>query len=157
MKVFGNWLYKVTSEDGKEEFKKYYNIDPFEYMIRNRITFSTTINSKDKSALVILDCNNKVLQILFLEENEYVNICTKNASANNRLLESHGMAFIWCETKMDNQVVYALEGKCYDMKISDWIEVESMQQAINTVQTVLKKYNIELSDLENKILFIKQV
>lgn len=156
MKVFGNWLYKVTSENGKEEFKKYYKIDPFEYMIRNRITFSTTINSKDKSALAILDSNNKLLQILFLEENEYINICTKNASANDRLLESHSMAFIWCETKMDSQVVYALEGKCYDMKDSDWDSLEQKQAVIQTVQNVLTKYEVDLLDLENKILFIKQ-
>lgn len=156
MKVFGNWLYKVSSDEGSYEFKRHYKIDAFEYMIRHKITTITRINSLEKSCVAILDGNSKVIQLFLLDENEHFNIYTVSQSNNERLIDSDNMAYIWFAPNEILQPVYALDGICYEMKLDDWDSENQRLAAIKTIEKVLDKNGLDNSFSDDKILFIKQ-
>lgn len=160
MKVFGKWLYNVSSGYGQDEFQKRYKTNAFDYLIRHKITTITKVVSY--SCVVVLDYNEQPLQIFFLEKNEDFNIYTKNKPTNNKstdnkLIHTNSMSFIWFNTEDLSNHIYALEDSSYEMKIEDWDNLAQRQFIIEKIQILLNKHTIEHTLSDSNIMFIKQL
>lgn len=159
MQIIGKWLRRVDTPEGRESFKKSYNVDFYEYMIRNEVTHITRLFPDNIKYIVFLD-SYSIYQIFVLEDKDHLMVYSSGCMAKEkRVFNTDGMAFMSLVRDCEVKGTFCIENSPYDQEKGDWeTEIEmTHKEGVSKVNAMLLDKKLPQTATKKNTLFVRQL
>jgi hypothetical protein len=171
MKIIGKWLPRVDTPEGREQFKKKYSVDYYEYMIEHEVTSIKRLFYKNCKFIVILESDNTFNQVFVLEEQDHVMVYSEGCLNDKFYFNTDGMAFMSLVRDCEKKATWFLENSPYDHEEDDWEEPHepdpdediiddsdmSKEGAFKRLRELLITHNINETVTDTNVIFVNQL
>lgn len=159
MQIIGKWLKRVDTDEGRAEFKKFYDVDFYEYMINHEVTHITRLFPQNIKYIVFLD-SYSIYQIFALEEKDHLMVYSSGCIAKEkRIFNTDGMAFMRLVRDGEIKGTFCIENSPFDQEKNDWEEDLGFthKAGIDKVNTMLNDKGLPMESTKKNTLFVRQL
>ena len=137
MKIIGKLCDRIDTLEGKEEFQKLYDLDPYQYIFEHELFHISRLFESDYKYIVFLESDAQPRQVFYLEPEEHIMVYN---DIEDEIFNTDSMAFFSLIREGNRIATFCTEHSPWSFKLDNEESVSDLDLSAEEILENINSY-----------------